>query len=224
MYANRFASERRFHPASMGVALAINGGLLAAMLLAGSVTVIRQEDPALITTNVPLPPPPPEVVPEPEPVARTAPPPLPMPFVPKPVVDLPRPDQPVVASQPALPVFPPPSTGVAGGTGTTATAEPVKPAPVLVDAAPDPRYLAAFQPDYPASERRAERDGVVTVRVRIGTDGRVLAVEPLRATSDAFWQATERQALSRWRFRAATRDGVAVESWRVMTVRFTMQD
>ncbi|MFV0625233.1 TonB family protein [Sphingomonas sp. ac-8] len=224
MYANRFASERRFHPVSLGVALAINGGLLAAMLLAGSVvTSIPQEDPALITTNVPLPPDPPTV--EPEPVPAIEPIAAPLPFVPKPVVPLPQPDQPRIASESLLPVAPPPAIpGTAGGTGTAAAAVPVTPAPVLVDAAPDPRFLDAFQPDYPAAERRAERDGVVTVRVRIGADGRVGAVEPVRATSDAFLEATRRHALSRWRFRPATRDGVAVESWRVMTVRFEMAD
>lgn len=56
----------------------------------------------------------------------------------------------------------------------------------------------------------------------IGTDGRVKQVERVSAASEAFWQATERQALSRWRFRPALRDGVAVESWRTMTVRFEM--
>lgn len=222
MYANRFASERRFHPVSLTVALAINGGLLAAMLLAGSMaTRIVNEDPALITTHIPLPPDPPTV--EPEPVRQLDPEPAPLPFVPRPVVPLSQPDQPVFASDPLLPVAPPPSLpGTAGGTGTATTVEPVKPAPVLVDAAPDPRFANAFQPDYPAAERRAERDGLVTVRVRIGTDGRVGAVEPVRATSDAFLDATRRHALSRWRFRPATRDGVAVESWRTMTVRFEM--
>ncbi|MCG7349697.1 energy transducer TonB [Sphingomonas sp. ACRSK] len=226
MYANRFASERRFHPASMGVALAINGGLLAAMLLAGSVSVVRYEDPALNTTAIPLPPTPPEVKPEPQPVEKAVqPPPQTLPFLPKPLIDLPRPDETVMASDPTLPITPPPTTtGTLGGTGTGVTVDPPKPMPVLVDAAPDPRYKDAFQPAYPPAERRAERDGVVTVRVRIGADGRVTAVEPVRATSDAFLEATRRQALSKWCFRAATRDGVAVESWRVMTVRFEMEN
>ncbi|MBB3912127.1 energy transducer TonB [Sphingomonas desiccabilis] len=225
MYANRFASERRFHPASMGVALAINGGLLAAMLMAGSVTVIPYEDPVLNTTAIPLPPVPPEVKPEPQPVEKRAEPqPQPLTFLPKPVVDLPRPDQPVLASESTLPITPPTMTGTPGGTGTSVSVDPPKPMPVLVDATPDPRYSDAFQPAYPPAERRAERDGVVTVRVRIDASGRVTAVEPVRATSDAFLEATRRQALSKWRFRAATRDGVPVESWRVMTVRFEMEN
>ena len=50
------------------------------------------------------------------------------------------------------------------------------PLPKLVFAELDPRYAGAFQPDYPASEQRREIEGVVKVRVLIGTDGRVKAV------------------------------------------------
>ncbi|MFZ3484303.1 TonB family protein [Sphingomonas sp. 3-13AW] len=226
MYADRFASERRFHPASLGAALAINGGLLAAMVLAGSVAIVRYEDPVLNTTAIPLPPVPPKIEPEPQPkpVEKTVqPPPQALPFLEKPVVALPQPDRPVIASDSTLPITPPQPSGVPGGTGTTVPVDPPKPLPVLVGAQPDPRYMDGFQPAYPPVERRADRNGIVTVRVRIGTDGRVLAVEPVRATSDAFLEATRKQALSRWRFRPATRDGVPVESWHVMTVRFEME-
>lgn len=81
-----------------------------------------------------------------------------------------------------------------------------------------------LQPPYPASEQRAQREGVVRIRVTIGSDGRVTAVERLSATSDAFWLATQRQALSRWRFRPATLDGHPVEGSQVMTVQFRLED
>ncbi len=42
----------------------------------------------------------------------------------------------------------------------------------------------------------------------------------MRATSDAFFQATLRHALRNWRFKPATVDGRAIESSKVMTVRF----
>lgn len=81
-----------------------------------------------------------------------------------------------------------------------------------------------LQPPYPAAEQRAQREGVVRIRVTIGPDGRVTAVERLSATSDAFWLATQRQALSRWRFRPATLDGHPVEGSQVMTVQFRLED
>jgi protein TonB len=42
------------------------------------------------------------------------------------------------------------------------------------------------------------------------------------ATSDAFWQATQRHALSRWRFKPATVDGRPVESSKVLSIRFQL--
>ncbi|HEX7782845.1 MAG TPA: TonB family protein [Sphingobium sp.] len=95
-------------------------------------------------------------------------------------------------------------------------------APVFAQAQPDPRYARDLQPNYPPSMQRMEMAGSVTVRVRIGVDGRVLAVEKLSAASDAFWEATREQALRKWRFRPATQDGAPVESERIMTVTFEM--
>lgn len=98
---------------------------------------------------------------------------------------------------------------------------PPQTAPVMVEA----RFLKGVevQPDYPSSLARQEIEGVVTVRVLIGTDGRVKEVQQVSATDPEFFVATKRQALRHWRFTPATRDGVAIESWREMTVRFKLE-
>jgi protein TonB len=101
---------------------------------------------------------------------------------------------------------------------------PPAPLPVLKLARPDPRYAASLQPEYPSSMIRAELEGAVTVRVLVGTDGRVKQVETVSASSGAFEEATRRHALRSWRFLPATRGGVAEESWREMTVRFRLPD
>ena len=119
-------------------------------------------------------------------------------------------------TEPPLPYQPPLPIAEA-----VAVDPPIAP-PVLVAATVDPRYARDLQPEYPAGERRAERTGTVTVRVTIGRDGRVTAAECIASASDAFCRATRAQALSKWRFRPATRDGVAVESTREMTVRFQL--
>ena len=49
-------------------------------------------------------------------------------------------------------------------------------------------------------------------------------VEQVSATSDAFLQATLDQARRKWRFKPATRDGVPVEGWRVMSLTFVLRD
>jgi len=79
-----------------------------------------------------------------------------------------------------------------------------------------------LQPPYPAGEQRMEREGRVVIQVTIGPDGRVTAVRRVNATSNAFWEATERHARRNWRFRPATVDGRPVESTRTLTVHFQM--
>jgi protein TonB len=101
------------------------------------------------------------------------------------------------------------------------TPQPV-PDPVRVEARLDPR--SELQPPYPASEQRAENEGSVTVRITIGPDGRVKQVEKVKATSDAFFKATEQQALRHWRYKPATLDGRPVESRTSVTVRFRLDD
>lgn len=95
--------------------------------------------------------------------------------------------------------------------------------PIFLPASIEPSAMARFQPDYPPELIRADLEGTATVRVLIGTDGRVKAVEMVSAAHPGFFEATRKQALRYWKFRPATRDGVATESWRTMTVRFTIQ-
>lgn len=101
---------------------------------------------------------------------------------------------------------------------------PEKPAPIMVDARPDTRFMEAFQPPYPAAMLRLQMEGKVTVRVTIGPDGRVQDITLVNAPDPAFFEATRRQALSRWRFTPATRDGVPVVSEKVMTVTFRLTE
>lgn len=97
---------------------------------------------------------------------------------------------------------------------------PVQP-PVRVDAKMRGTNL---QPPYPASEEAKEIEGTVSIRVTIGADGRVKAAQKMSATSDAFYRATERHALRAWRFSPATVDGKPVESSKVLTVQFQLDN
>lgn len=213
MYADRI-NPRRLNPASLGAAVAINGGVLAALFLAAPEILQgpRPVDPPIDTYNVPPDPPPPEVTKKKvERVER-----LPI-VVPKQPVVLPSKDP---AFTDTTDRFPSTDAHPDPGPAAEPTREPIP--PVLVDAKLDQRFADRFQPTYPSSELRASREGAVTVKVLIGMDGRVKAVEPVRADSAAFLDATRRQALGNWRFTPATRDGIPVESWRTMTVRFQL--
>jgi protein TonB len=216
MYADRYERSKP-NPVSLTAAIGINAALVAALLLS-TPEIIKTFDPPLKTYPVPEAPPPPPEPPAPRvktEVTRD-------PLIVTPIPDILPPvpiENPVVSTS----IIPPPSPYVpTPATGDPATPTPITPAPVLTDAAP--LRGVVLQPEYPPTERRAGAEGAVTVRVLIGTDGRVKAVELVRTASDAFFDATRRYALSRWRFKPATRDGIPYESWRTMTVRFVLEE
>jgi periplasmic protein TonB len=220
MYASRYQSSHSSRPIGLTAAVAINAGVIALLLTANPSFVVERLPRTIEAINIPLTPPPDPV--EPPTSERAVPRPTPLPVAEKPLVALPIPATDLTTTATLPDVTPPLDLG-ANGTATAPPADPpARPAPVLVDASVDPRFAHTLQPDYPAAERRAEVSGTVRVRVLIGADGRVKAVERVTAASDGLFEATRRQALSRWRFRPATRDGAAVESWKAMTVRFEL--
>ncbi len=219
MYADRHA-RRELKPGSMAAAVGINVALIGALMFS-SPEIFPVIETTLKTRNIPLAPPPRPPEPEPE-LKKSTPTPRDTVVAPPPKVPLtPTSDTTIVTrtDPPPMPTLP---GGSATGTGTV-TVDPPVAASVLVEASPDPRAARDFQPPYPPSERREGTEGRVTVRVLVGVDGRVKAFEPVRGDNAAFLDATRRQALSRWRFRPATRDGVPYESWRTMTVRFVLE-
>lgn len=201
---------------SFVAAVAINAALIA-LIATSAPSVFAPPDKPFEGVNIPIDPPPPPIPEKPKTEAKK---PASTPIsTPDSKVDVlvPRPND-----IPTTDVFDPIVDPGPLDPGTGVVVDPPKPAPVLVDAAPDAR--AEFQPAYPPSERRAGTEGSVTVRVLIGADGRVKQVEQVRTAAAAFFEVTKRQALSRWRFRPATRDGVPVESWRTMTLRFVLEE
>jgi len=212
-----FFEQKSASPTRFALVAAGHAAVLAAVMLAAGPQFTRHWEPPIVITPIPVLQPPP-----PDPPQRDQPTPIPRDRI---VI----PDRP-----PDLPPLPPvgpqvgTQTGTTGG-GTTVIPDPPRPPdppalPVRRDAQLDPRFASALQPQYPLAEQRAQRNGTVVIRVTIGPDGRVQATERVSATSDLFWAAAERQALTRWRFRPATIDGRPVESSKVMTVHFRIED
>lgn len=94
------------------------------------------------------------------------------------------------------------------------------PDPVIVEAKRSQRYKSQFQPPYPPGLLRIDKEGLITVRVLVGTDGRAKQIELIASPHEGFWTATKRHALKKWRFEPATKDGVRFESWITLKVRF----
>ena len=219
MYADRYGQSGGLKPGSVVLALGMTALPILGLVLSAEVRSIIKESPVFRTINIEAPKPPPP--PEPKPPTETRTTPRETVFGPKPPIDFPPPPNPIGSSElPQLPQLPTiPGTGDPG----TVIAKPTEPPPsVFTNAGIDSRYANAFQPPYPASEIRAGNEGRVVVRVLIGTDGRVKQVERLSATNDAFYAAAERQALTKWRFKPATKDGVPFEQWKQMSLRFQL--
>ena len=215
---SRYGAGRK-SPLGLGGTVAVHALVIGAFLLIPK-EVIKYVTPTppITTRNIPIEPPPPldpvedvktdaKLPSQPQTERPTA----PDPFVPLPTGDtsLTGGDR-IGEVGPVTPPYNPPP--------------PPLPNPVLTEASIDPRAMAAFQPDYPGSMIRQGVEGAVTVRVTISPEGRVTAIEKVSATDESFWLATQRHALRKWRFRPATRDGVATASTKTLTVRFTLTD
>ena len=206
-------------PVAIGATIAVHALVVGAFILMPKEVIAPYVPQILIGNQIPLdPPPPPEAQPQPPesklPVHPTS---DPLPTNTDSLVDL--------SGSGTGPVIPT-GTGEGAGTGGEIVLPPIDLPrdPVLVEPGIDPRAKAAFQPDYPGSMIRQGLEGSVTVRVSIGADGKVTGIERLSATDEAFWVATQRHAMRKWRFRPATRDGVAVPGSKVLTIHFKLTD
>lgn len=214
-----FLEPRRIRPGAAAIVVLLHGTAITALLMAKGYVPAPPGFTETEVTSIRLQPPPPPV---PQPVQPrqqethwTMPPvphPAPSSFVAPPAPPAPTPDLNSLASNEdvrGVPDLPP------------VTPAPPAPPPVRREAV---LLAGGLQPPYPTSEQRARREGTVVVQVVVGADGRVVRVEKVSATSDAFFEATARHARSRWRFRPATVDGRPVEATKTLTVRFQLQD
>jgi protein TonB len=214
-----YTRAKRFSPVGAGAALAVNGAVIAAMIFALAPMIVKKP-PYDVLKTYPVPP----EAPPPPPVDDTVKPRTdarvdPKPYVP-PAENPTHSDNQIQGTETRPDVVLPIDTGIGTGTGEAVVEKPVL--PPLIGAVRDPRYARDFQPAYPAQGIRLSLEGTATVRILIGIDGRVKAVEPVRASDPMFFDATRRQALAKWRFKPATRGGVPQESWKTMSVRFEL--
>jgi protein TonB len=208
-----FFEPKGISPTSLTIVIAIHAAALTALALSKT-DFVSQEFKRTKVVFIPIPDepkqvePPTQVDPQPAQPVRAS-----VPVAQPPIVDLPISGPRIETSPtPTIPTLPP---------GPTITLDP-PPDPVRLDAQFDPRFGDRLQPPYPLSEQRMGAEGRVTLKVLIGTDGRVKAVRQIAAASPAFFEATEKHALRNWRFKPATVDGKPVESWKQMTVRFEL--
>jgi len=84
-------------------------------------------------------------------------------------------------------------------------------------------YARNPAPIYPATARRREQQGTVTVKVLVGADGSVERAEIADSSGfDSLDDAALDTVRSRWRFVPARHGGIAVESWVLVPIRFAL--
>jgi periplasmic protein TonB len=214
------------NPAGLAAAILINGGVVAAAFFTTMVIVPKIKEPRISTFDVPVDKPPPEVVKKTQPETDIQKPdPI---YVEKPLVNVPQKPLDRVETTNEITNISlftdPEGTKVAINTGVKEVIERVLPPSIFKAAERDPRFARNFQPDYPVGLLQREIEGKVTIKVLVGTDGRVRQASVLNATHADFGKATERKALNEWRFKPATRDGKPVEDWQTLTVRFNINE
>ena len=116
---------------------------------------------------------------------------------------------------------PPSPDGVPGGEAEPgAPVGPVEETPVFWKMKP----LETRPPVYPPRCLRMGIEGTVRVRVLVGEDGRVQEVTIGKSSGEAALDESAMDAVSRWRFEPARRNGVPVRAWAVVPIEFKLID
>jgi len=85
-------------------------------------------------------------------------------------------------------------------------------------------YADAPAPAYPRDALREGVEGVVMLQVLVDVDGRPLQVDIQRSSGDRrLDNAARKQVLQHWRFRAAMKDGRAVQAIGLVPIAFKLQ-
>jgi protein TonB len=126
---------------------------------------------------------------------------------------------------PAPPPPSPPSIGVVEGVGGLESLRRlpgVVPPAVPKDEFTGPRPIGKVQPSYPAAARTAKLEGRVTLQGMVEIDGTVTEITVLQSPNKVFDQAAI-DALKRFRFEPARRNGVSVRHPVTVPIDFVLE-
>ena len=163
---------------------------------------------------------------------------VPVDIVPPPVrAEPPRPQlktvaPPIVAPPPLVTMpTPPPQVAVTEAPPPQPVVHPAPPAPPAPPSAAPPGPVEigklAVMPGnpplkYPVSARMKHEEGVVRLRILVGTDGRVQDISLAQSSGFDSLDKSAMEGVRHWRFVPPTRDGVAVEGIGIFPATFTL--
>lgn len=96
-------------------------------------------------------------------------------------------------------------------------------AEVSVEVDQDPRVLRKVDPKYPDAAKRANREAVVFVEFTVDVDGRATDIKVVDPKGFGFDEAAI-EAIKKWRFTPAKKDGVSVPKRVRQPIRFNLDD
>jgi protein TonB len=147
----------------------------------------------------------------------------------KPLPVLPTP-APLKARPHTAPVAPPAVVVAAPPSNLPVTAMDIAP-PSLTSPADSARqetapsaiaYGSRTKVAYPLEALRNREQGTVILSVLVGADGSVLGVEIEKSSGSRSLDRAAREAVAKWRFHPATRNGVAHSAWASVPVTFNL--
>ena len=131
----------------------------------------------------------------------------------------PAPDAPVGVIEPQ-----PPAPPILAPVAPQPPAPPAPPAaPAVVAPSSNASYLNNPPPTYPAVSRRLGEQGLVVLRVLIGTDGLPQKVEINQSSGFDRLDRQAQDAVMRWRFVPGKRNGVPEAMWNLVPINFVLE-
>jgi protein TonB len=190
--------------AGIVIALAINAGILLALVFGLTISAIKKEIERVTTIDIEEPPPPEEPEEPPPPQEKTAPPP---PVAPPPPINI-APAPPPIQTQPTIPPPAPPVLQIPPPAPVAPPAPPPAPSKARPARTKNERSWAArIQENYPARALREEIEGTVAVRVIVTPDGRATGCTVVSSSGSDILDTAACQGMERYaRFEPALDD------------------
>jgi len=86
-----------------------------------------------------------------------------------------------------------------------------------------PQVIKSFEPVYPSAALRFGKEGSVTINALISETGNVIRTGILKGLQDDMGlEQAAQDAVKRWKFQPAKKDGVAVKVWKPIVITFKM--
>lgn len=205
---------------SMALVIVLHGVAIAALMMAGYADVISPPKRDLTTFDVSRSEPPPPAPPQPELVE-----PQQVEIV-RPSIVAPTPPVAVPTKNTVQAIAEPPKLKVAAvAVRDPAPAE--SPAPTTAPAPITPPDFSAAQlnnpgPSYPYLSRKTREEGVVMLKVRVGSNGRAQSVQVHNSSGHDRLDKAAVDTVRKWRFVPARQAGEPVEAWVLVPVTFKL--